>query len=179
MSFSKVIQGCSQIPGSKIFSLPPTGICTSRTIKNPIFYTFNVFSSEKLPPSCSDGLICLCVWWKIFAIIFLIRNRGSPNKPLSGCFPTTCGAANFGTWLSSCQRDSFLKEFTIVAMPLLKSELHAFTHPAGLPVNFKQPRKKNVLFIISQLSVVYIVTKDNKFVTKHQIRCCVCFFLIR
>lgn len=176
MSFSKAIQGCSQIPGSKIFLLPLTGICTCWTIKKPIFYTFNVFSSEKLHPPCSDGLICLCVWWKTFAIIFLICNRGSPNKPLSGCFPTTCGAANFGTWLSSCQRDPFLKEFTIVAMPLLKSELHAFTHPANLPVNFKQPCKKNVLFIISQLSVVYIVTKDNKFVTKHQIRCCVCFF---
>lgn len=30
---------------------------------------------------------------------------------------------------------------------------------------------ENVGFIISQLSIVYIVTKDNKFVTKHQARC--------
>lgn len=94
-------------PGSGI-SLPLKGTWIWRTLKKSIV---SVFSEITL---CSQMVRYLCAHdERHFSTRPPICNKGSPNKLLSCWFPTTFSAANFGTWLSSCQPMFFFPLFFI------------------------------------------------------------------
>lgn len=111
---------------------------------------------------------------------FVLYDGGSPNKPLFiklvlNNFHELPATGRDSARVSGTRSTVVL--FAMVYCPFHTSPKLSTSHS---PANFAQEGWKrpalvlvyeNVLFIISQLSIVYIVAKDNKFVTKHHARC--------
>lgn len=118
--------------------------------------------------SCLDRSILLCMWWKTLSISSPLK-QGKPKQALITLVLNNMAVPTVGHDSAHAAGTLHQGIHHCFRVPLWK-ELRAHTHPALLAFKCQigRPVCKNVLLIISQLSIVYAVTKDNKFVTKHQ-----------